>query len=248
MKWIGTTEVTNNIYSLYVQTQFGNVSRLTTSKTYEAAFSALMLPEIPHGAATDPFVKLVPFWQLQLYAQAAGKADAYYPDLFENLRRFADKTDNGERQLDYVKYSCQLLQLDLTDFFVDWGFLREVNLSIVDYATEPLKITAAQVNETKNTIVGYGYAPAPATLPYLTDNNVDFLKNRQAVVTGTASRSGQRITLTGWQNVMVYKTYYEGSVVYISADPSFNIPSDYPADSTEIKAVQWDGTEIAVTI
>ncbi len=78
-KWHGMTEVTNNVHSLYVQTQWGNASRLESenmgryNNRYEKAYHNSFVKKVAHPGEGDVFCKLVPLWQLQLYfANARG--------------------------------------------------------------------------------------------------------------------------------------------------------------------------------
>ena len=250
LKWVGLGEVSNNIYSLHVQTSFGNASRLL-GDGYRRGFTEILAAGIPYLALTnDPyFPRLVPFWQLHLFGLATGRPDLY-KDVSEQVRVNPDKdyaTRSGEIQLDFVKYCCDALQSDLSDFFEAWGFLREQDLEVGDYSSTYLRISADDVQATKNHIAAKGYAPAPAGILYLTDLTVDVLRQRANITPGTAARSGQRVTATNWTNVMAYKVYHNGNFVYATHDATINIPSEYPADNVEIKAVQWDGTEINVT-
>lgn len=67
LTWGGMTEVSNNLFTMYVTTQLGSSSRL--SKTYEGAFKEVLdAEEKPFIMCVgDPFRKLVPFWQLHVY-------------------------------------------------------------------------------------------------------------------------------------------------------------------------------------
>jgi hypothetical protein len=250
LKWVGLGEVSNNIYSLHVQTSFGNASRLL-GDGYSRGFTEILAAGIPYLALTDDpyFPRLVPFWQLHLFGLATGRPDLY-KDVSEQVRVNPDKdyaTRSGEIQLDFVKYCCDALQSDLSDFFEAWGFLREQDLEVGDYSSTYLRVSADEVRATKDYIAAKGYAPAPAGLLYLTDLTVDVLRRRANITPGTAARSGQRVTATNWTNVMAYKVYYNGNFVLATHDATINIPAKYPADNVEIKAVQWDGTEINVT-
>jgi hypothetical protein len=250
LKWVGLGEVSNNIYSMYVQTSFGNTSRLQQDNCYRQAFTRILATDSAYIAVKyDPyFVRLVPFWQLQLLARAIDKPDLY-KDVAERVRTTPDKnytTQSGAMQLDFVAYCCDALQVDLTTFFEAWGFLRELDIMVDDYSPTYLRITAAELQAAKDAIATKGYTPAPVGAIYLTDQNVNVLKNRQNIVPGTASRFGQTITTSGWSNVMAYKVYSAGDFVYGTPDATIPVPSAYPAASVEVKAVQWDGAEINV--
>ncbi|MDR2413634.1 MAG: M60 family metallopeptidase [Odoribacteraceae bacterium] len=258
LSWVGLGEVSNNIYSLYVQTSFGNASRISTkgsnSETdYRRGFNEIVVPAIPHGRlgaiSTDPyFQKLVPFWQVHLYAVILGKDDLY-KDLHEKARTGTDKnysTQAGEIQLDFARNVCDYLQTDLTAFFEAWGFVREIDEVVGDYASARMTITATQVANWKNEIASRSYAAnkAPGGLVYLTDNTVDVIKYRRDIVKGSVSRNGNTVTTTNWQNVMAFEVYNNGVLAWVSPDYSFTHPS--LAGTVTIKAVAWDGTRVNV--
>lgn len=104
MKWVGTTEVTNNIYSVWTQYLYNSESpKLEREKLKDydgpiagGRISAYMESafihkqpwltqagpdrwdrERPRDWGGDHFVKLVPLWQLQLYFAEAGKGHAW---------------------------------------------------------------------------------------------------------------------------------------------------------------------------
>ena len=192
----------------------------------------------------DPyFQKLVPFWQLQLYALIINKPDLY-KDLHERARIGTDKsyaTRSGEIQLDFARNACDLLERDLTDFFEAWGFLRPIDERVEDYSPVQMTITAAEIAALKAEIATRSYAAnkAPGGLVYLTDNTVDVIKYQRAIVKGTVARSGTSVTMNGWENVMAFEVYRDGALVMATPDREFSIPAN---GTITIKTVAWDGT------
>ena len=59
LKWVGMTEVTNNIHSLHVQTTWGNESRLTAENRYSEAIADIVNGHLAHNNAANVFNKLV---------------------------------------------------------------------------------------------------------------------------------------------------------------------------------------------
>lgn len=255
LKWIGTTEVTNNIHSLCVQTTWGSRSRLDRGGYYQKAFNDIVVGGIPHGAETDPFCKSVPFWQMYLYSKKVSDNPYLYEDLHEQIRNEVDPTENknGTCQLNFVERCCDIMQLDFTDYFKAWGLLKEVNLEIDDYAKEMLTCTAEQVAAAEARIKAKGYAKAPAGLVYITDGTTDVFKNRLAIVPGSSSMSGNKVTLTDWKNVVAYEVYSGGELKMavpavapaVSASTVFTVNASI--SGAEVKAVSWDGQRVEVT-
>ena len=253
LKWIGMTEVTNNIHSLYVQTTFGARSRLIAevmedqlTNRYEKAFTEIIAAEKAHDEPGDVFCKVVPFWQLQLYAaRIAGKPD-FYPDLHEYVRNTPDPTGdtrNGECQMNFVMKASELLETDLTDFFQAWGFLSEIDRMVEDYATERMTVTADMIRQAKERMSRYP-KPALGGLIYLNDDNVGLFEANRPIVAGTASHDGQQVTLSGWENVVAYELWEDGRMVLVRQRTSFPVSEGIDWTKAEIRAVAADGTKV----
>nr|WP_315817119.1 M60 family metallopeptidase [Paraflavitalea speifideiaquila] len=80
--------MSNNIFSLYGTTSFGNKSRLSEQKNYQKAKDSIIARKISYLQDKDVFNRLVPFWQLQLYFAGVGNYKDFYPDL---LNHFVNK-------------------------------------------------------------------------------------------------------------------------------------------------------------
>jgi F5/8 type C domain. len=254
MKWIGTTEVTNNIHSLYVQTKFGNGSRIQVedlkgegyTNRYEKAMNSLLIQkDKAHCSEKDVFCKLVPFWQLYLYvSEVKGNTD-FYKNIYEDVRNTPNDggISDGQTQLDFVKRCCKYANLDLTDFFTEWGFLTVVSQEVDDYAKRWLTVTEDMVTSTLNEIKKY---PKPEhKLQYITDNNKNAFGVNSKMVAGNCSVSGQTVTFTGSENVAVYEVYDANRLIFISSEPSFtvkNLPNKF-----SIKAVSAKGEKVDIS-
>lgn len=183
LKWAGTTEVTNNIMSMYIQQQYGEKSKLVADGTYAAATKAIIDAQQPHclnNGSTEFILKLVPFWQLKLYmVDALGKND-FYKDLYEHYRttanlNTADLTD-GVLQLDFVRQVCRISGLNMLDFFTQWGFLRPVDKVLNDYGNKPLVITQPQIDALVKEIKSKNYATPHANVHQITEENLQQYK------------------------------------------------------------------------
>ena len=185
VKWLGMTEVTTNIYSLYVQTKFGNPSRLKQENTYSKGLSNVITKNeagenIPHNNIGDLFVQLIPFWQLHLYFHGADHYPDFYKDLFEHYRTSSNytmtgNTTEGRFQLDFVRNVCNISQTNMLGFFDKWGFLSPINRTVTDYGSGAFTVTPEQINALKAEINSKPYAGnIPAKdVTRITDDNVN---------------------------------------------------------------------------
>lgn len=180
MKWAGTTEVTNNILSMYIQQSFGEKSKLLVDGTYAAATKAIIEAEQPHclnNGSTEFILKLVPFWQLKLYMVDALGNEDFYKDLYEHYRvtanlNTADLTD-GVLQLDFVRQVCRISGLNMIDFFTKWGFLRPVDRVLNDYGNKRLCITQAQIDLLVKEIKAKNYAMPHSNVHQITEATLE---------------------------------------------------------------------------
>ena len=173
-KWKGMTEVTNNIHSLYVQTAFGNRSRLIKEDYYTKGFAIIdgTGAKTAHIDIPDVFCQLIPFWQLKLYMHdVAGKPD-FYKDLYEKIRVNPDPATDGQCQMEFVKVACDVAQVDFTEFFDAWGFFVPVNKTVDDYGNAPFIVTQTMIDDCKAYIAGKGYVKPARAVQRLTDDNV----------------------------------------------------------------------------
>lgn len=124
MKWVGTTEVTNNLYSVWAQYLYNKeLPKLETEKLYDydgpkigGRITAYMESAFVHRQqwltqagndrwdrhrprdwGGDHFVKLVPLWQLQLYFAVAGEGQEWgTPDFYPDIFIKAIDTPEGK--------------------------------------------------------------------------------------------------------------------------------------------------------
>lgn len=167
--WGGMAEVSNNVYSLYVTTSFGNKSRISEQDNYTKVRESLYGKGVGLLQEPDVFNRLVPFWQLQLYFAGKGNNPDFYPDLFERFRQQAEQEMKQSRraydggygsrgqnpaiyQLNFVKTACEVAKLDLTDFFDNYGFFYVGTLQYDDYGPYTYEMTQEMVNECKAAI------------------------------------------------------------------------------------------------
>ena len=183
LKWIGTTEITNNILSLYVQTSFGQPGRLLDEKdgktVYDYGLEKVVAKKIPHNSSqADVFERLVPFWQLKLYMIDVLKKENFYHDLYEYFRTYdyealnADKYTQGVYQLDFVRQVCRISRLNMLDFFEKWGFLTPIDADINDYSKARFTITEGQITALKDEVNKQNYKMPHPEVHLINENNM----------------------------------------------------------------------------
>lgn len=224
LKWVSTTEVTNNVYSVYVRyTTYREKLVLEQERSNDGdnnnvlggRFNSYLNYGIVKGEqwlcqrgqdkmedyqnGGDHFVKLCPLWQLMLYyREIAGKPD-WYADIAEIVRN-SDQSgmSNGELQLNFMKNTCDVVKEDLTDFFIKAGMLKPIDKELDDYARGWMKITQQQCDDLVRYAAKY---PKPATpvLYYLTANSEKAFKEKLAVEgvynEGLKIRAGEQIVV-----------------------------------------------------
>lgn len=252
--WHGMGEITNNIHSLYVQTSFGNSSRLLdlyNGKTYTiyekglSAFFAQRRPHILKDDKVDELNQLIPFWQLYLYTKVMGNED-FYKDLYELVRIRPDKETPGESQLEFTVLACEAARLDLTDFFTQWGFFEPVDIVKNDYGERHFVVTKEMADDTKKRIAAFGFPKPMKVVEYITDINIDCYTNNSGIVKGTAQREGQKIVMTNWRNVAVYEVYSDGKLCFVSPASSFTVNGNL-GTKIQVFAVSATGEKVEVT-
>lgn len=138
MNFGNLTEVTNNIYSMRVQKAFGGSSRLESDNTYQKAFNYIASANKDYNNQTDPFLKLVMFWQLEL----AFGSD-FYPNLHK-LQREENKSlsSNSVKQQYFITSASKVANKNLAPFFEKWGLsmTTETKSALAKYPTLTEKI------------------------------------------------------------------------------------------------------------
>jgi hypothetical protein len=280
MLWVGTTECTNNIYSAIVQ-KYYTPNQLRLEDEFKGGrFNAYLNnalvknqewglqggPDKAYGANddgvwnADHFVKLCMFWQLHLFYDLAGEGNSwqkpnFWADIFEKVRvnDDADLT-HGQHQINFVKYACDAVQQDLSEFFIKTGVLKPIDKLIGDYSNAQKTITQEMIDDVVSYISKY---PKPATdfIYYISGNSIDAYKAKKSVIgvkgQGVSGTSEKIISHSVWKNVTVFETYNNNDISHLtmvnsgfSNKTSTKVP--YPLGSTRIEAVAWDGTRTLV--
>ncbi len=251
LRWQGMIEVTNNIHALYIQTLWGNQSRLMNADSgyanrYEKAMTNYFTSGQAHALDGDVFCRLVPFWQLYLYFDKAKGNSDFYKDVYEYVRVQPDQNGAGNQQTEFVWNCCQQAERDLTDFFEKWGFLTPVDTLIGDYGTARMTVTEERIQEIKDLASRY---PKPdAAFEYITDANVELFKQMAPVSAGTAQVSGTSVEITGGSNAVAYEACNaEGKLIRVSTETSFTLPEEWQ-DGFRLYAVGANGEKAEITV
>lgn len=262
-KWVGMTEVSNNVYAMFVQQSFGNQSRLAIEKLnsdfdgvwnnrYEKGFTEMIAEGIPFMKHGDVFCRLIPFWQLQLYnADIKGQKD-FYADVHEQIRINPDPETDSEAQLQFMKICCDAAKTDFTDFFEKWGLLAVIDENVSDHSSIPnqvygrkdFTITQQQVNDLKK--YAGKYKKPDVNIHYIHDECISTFKNNAKIKQGTFEKSNDTIQMIDWENVIVYEIYDNGKLVLVTPFSSFKIPAG--SSNVTINAIPIKGKPIIVKL
>lgn len=246
MRWVSTTEVTNNIFSAVTNHRLNpGAMRLEHEKIdggdgsviggrFNAYLNSALIAKEPwlcqrgpdkmrgYENGGDHFVKLAPLWQLQLFFAIAGhgKTD-FYADIFQKVRG-TDETrlSNGELQLNFMRNVCDSQKLDLSGFFTRVGMLKPIDKDMDDYSRAQLTITERQCEELVRYASRYPKPDSPVIF-YISANSVGAYKNRLPVEgRANAGVSGDGATRTidhsVWKNVVAFETYQGKDLIRIA--------------------------------
>lgn len=284
LKWHGTTEITTNIYSTWIQyklrpegpfrMEHTKSSDGSGEKTIGGLFNwhfnhcvvdgkpLLYNPETPfHTPWSDnknPFVRLCPFWQLQVYNVLAGMGK---PDFYAQMSEIVRKTDEtglsaGQLQLNFVKNCCDVMKENMTPFFIKCGMLRPVNTKIGDYGGDrDMVITQNQIDEVIAYALKYPEPKSPVSY-YITANSINAFKSR-AAVTGTKGKGvrmeGEKCIIShdDWKNVVVFEAYAGNelkrvTMVGTGVEDNSSTVANFPSGCDRLVAVAWDGKQTEV--
>ncbi len=123
MDKLGKAEITNNLYSLMVQTYDGKqnilASRLEKSNKYAAIFNktAQGFP----GDSSDVFVQLGLYWQLHLAYDGGAKPMDFYNRFFKAWKAGTYFGGESNYQDRVARTASAVAERNLTEFFIRWG-------------------------------------------------------------------------------------------------------------------------------
>ena len=285
LRWIGTVECTNNVYSSYAQyvlqkkydtfdlrLEHENCMDIEEgAKVIGGRFNSHLHYGVLKGdnwlfqwgqdGGSDHFVKLVPLWQLNMYFKVAEGTDwrkpDWYADICEETRNTNDASfTNGRHQINFMKRACAYTATDLVEFFEKAGMLKPIDRTIDDYGDGRLIITEEMCKEVRDYVAEKGWKKPAGVINYISGNTINIYEQKLAVegtlnegVSGTSTV--RTIDHKVWKNAVVYETYKGNEITRLTMagtgtknNSSTSVP--YPAGSTKIVAVSWDGKRTTV--
>lgn len=141
---VGTSEVSNNAFAnmvtYYQGTHTSRGQNMSTCiDSYEKKIPYVLRGESTYGSQLFSMTRM--YFQLFLYAHAAGKCPDFYQQLHEKLRYdrligwgvyssdvmdengyYKNSVNAVNDQLKFAEACCEILQMDLSEFFEAWGF------------------------------------------------------------------------------------------------------------------------------
>ena len=215
MDKLGRTEITNNLYSLMVQSyDGGDMTSLTTRLESEDRYSAIFqkVAEARPGTANNVFVQLGMYWQLHLAYDNADAPMDFYNQFFKLWKSGAYSGNDYDNRLALI--ASEVAQKDLTEFFTRWGMeLAESTKSkLKSYGEEERAIWYLNDNSRRNRLEGTGVANGTLTLDSVTASN-------------SVGSSGQDVTLTfshtDGENILGYKILKNGKSIAFTTSSTF---------------------------
>lgn len=214
----------------------------------------------------DHFVKLSPFWQLNLWGTLSRKCPDIIPMVIESIRTTPNYTTtyntNGKQQVNWMKLACDSAKLNLLPFFEKSGMLRPINAYIDDYSKGWNKISQKMINDLKSYIEGKGYPTPTEEINYINGHNYHIYRDCLPLSvpanrgTGCTYENGKvKVMHSQVKNAVAYETYNASDeLIRITM---YGLGSDnehsftmvlYPSSDVEseaaayIMAVGYDGT------
>ena len=210
----------------------------------------------------DHFVKLAPFWQLNLWGTLANKCPYIIPDVIHAIRTSenydATYNTNGKQQINWMKLACDAAQINLLPFFEKAGMLRPIHAYIEDYGAGWNIITDDMINKLKDYVKEQGYPDYSEEINYINGHNYHIYRDDLELnVTKTqGQRNGDKVTIQHSVdgealNAVAFETYNaQGNLIRITM---YGLGSDdahsytqvlFPSseDAAYIMAVGYNGT------
>ena len=209
----------------------------------------------------DHFVKLTPFWQLNLWGTMAGKSPDIIPMVIEGIRSDASYTSkfntSGKQQVNWMKLACDSAGLNLLPFFEKAGMLKPINAYIEDYTPGWLVISTDMIDALKAHVREKGYPTPNEEINYINGHNYNIYRDKlplevpEKLGDGCSAGNGYVTVAHSYvKNAVAYETYdANGVLLHItmyalgtSRTNHSNTKVLYTGNSSYIMAVGYDGT------
>ena len=205
----------------------------------------------------DHFVKLSPFWQLQLWGTLAEKCPDIIAMVIESIRSTPNYgstyNTNGKQQINWMKLACDSTKLNLLPFFEKAGMLRPINAYVDDYAKGWNIINTSMINKLKSHVEKQGYAEVTEEVNYITAHNYHIYRNNlklevpEELGKGCTYQNGKvTVSHKDVKNAVAFETYNQnGELVRItmyglgSNDAHDYTQVLYPGSSDEAEAAAY---------
>ena len=218
----------------------------------------------------DHFVKLSPFWQLNLWGTLAGKCPDIIPMVIESIRSTKNYSSSyntsGKQQINWMKLACDSAKLNLLPFFEKAGMLRPIHAYIEDYSPGWNIIDSAMIAELKDHVKRQGYPAFTEEINYINGHNYPIYRDCLALevpeeIGEGCKVSGNKVIVqhSAVKNAVAFETYNaQDSLIRItmyglgSNDEHSYTQVLYPKhkdasqSSSYIVAVGYDGTRIKI--
>ena len=218
----------------------------------------------------DHFVKLVPFWQLNLWGTLAGKCPDIIPMVIQSIRTTDNYANiyntNGKKQVNWMKLACDSAKIDLLPFFEKAGMLRPINAYIEDYGAGWNIISEKMIADLKAYVKEKDYPAFTEEINYINGHNYHIY--RDCLKLEVPEKMGEGCNLSGnklkvqhdvVKNAVAFETYnILGELIRItmyglgSNDEHNYTQVLYPKGSTPaeksgyVMAVGYDGTRVKI--
>ena len=163
----------------------------------------------------DHFVKLVPFWQLNLWGTSAGKCPDIIPMVIEKIRTTdnyaATYNTNGKEQINWMKMACDVSEINLLPFFEKAGMLKPINAYIADYSNGWNVITQQMIDELKSYVKEQEYREFTEEINYINGHNYTTYRDKKEL--SVPSTLGSGCELSG-DKVKVQHSYVQNAVAF----------------------------------
>ncbi len=212
----------------------------------------------------DHFVKLSPFWQLNLWGTMAGKCPDIIPMVIHEIRNTANYgttyNTSGKQQINWMKMACEKSGFNLLPFFERAGMLKPIDNLIDEYGGPGwVTITPEMIENLKTEVAAMNLKTVTEEINYITGHNYhiyrDELKLEVPATLGEGcTNSNDKVTVqhASVKNAVAFETYNaQDELVRITM---YGLGSDVAHTYTQvlfprsegaayIMAVGYDGTK-----